>query len=237
MLIEICVDDAAGLSAAMAGGADRVELCAALSLGGLTPSAGFMKQAALCAAPVFAMIRPRAGDFVFSAAEVGQMQADIVQVQEAGLAGVVLGANLPDGRLDAGLLAHLIATAGSLGKTLHRAFDLTPDPFEALETAIDLGFDRILSSGQAPAAPQGAAMLERLFAQADGRITIMPGAGINAQTVRALRNLPVREIHASCAVSLPQTGPAEAFGFAPPVLRRTEAAQVRALRNALTSVD
>jgi copper homeostasis protein len=235
MLIEVCVDDAAGLAAAIAGGADRIELCAALSLGGLTPSAGFMAQAARCPVPVFAMIRPRAGDFVFSADEVAQMKSDIQVARTSGLAGVVLGANLPDGQLDAGMLADLIATAGAMGTTLHRAFDLTPDPIAAMETAIALRFDRILTSGQSHSAPQGAALLERLFSRAAARITIMPGAGITAQTIPTLRHLPLTEVHASCAIAHLQSGPAVTFGFAAPTLRRTDAAQVRALRAALNN--
>ena len=235
MLIEVCVDDAAGLANAIAGGADRIELCAALSLGGLTPSAGFMAQAVQCPVPVFAMIRPRAGDFAFSAQEAAQMLTDVALARQTGLAGVVLGANLPDGQLDTATLAALIARAGPLGKTLHRAFDLTPDPFAAIDTAVALGFDRILTSGQAASAPQGAAMLARLFAHAAGRITIMPGAGITARSIAALRHLPLAEVHASCAISHVKSGPAAAFGFAPPNLRHTDTAQVRALRQALNN--
>ena len=125
--IEVCVDSAASLSAAVAGGADRVELCAALALGGLTPSAGFMAQAAGYGVPVLAMIRPRAGDFVFSTDEVAQMLTDIAAARAAGLAGVVLGASLPDGRLDRDMLAQLMRAAKGMDCTLHRAFDLTPD--------------------------------------------------------------------------------------------------------------
>ncbi len=234
MLIEVCVDDAQGLAAAVAGGADRIELCAALSVGGLTPSAGFMELATRCAVPVFAMIRPRARDFVFDASDIAQMLADIAVARRLGLAGVVLGASLPDGQLDRAMLTTLVTAAGPMGKTLHRAFDLTPDPFAALETAITLGFDRILTSGQAPTAAKGAPLLQRLCNQGAGRITIMPGSGITADTVGALSHLALTEIHASCAAACPQSGPPVSFGFAPPTLRRTDAARVLALRKALT---
>jgi copper homeostasis protein len=146
-LLEICVADAASLEAAIEGGADRIELCSALELGGLTPSPGLMRLAAQAPIPVYAMIRPRAGDFVFSAREGEIMLADIEAVGGAGLAGVVLGASLPDGRLDEALLSRLHGHARGLGTTLHRAFDLVPDRPAALEAAIALGFERILTSG------------------------------------------------------------------------------------------
>ncbi len=125
--LEVCVDDAAGLDAAIAGGADRIELCSALTLGGLTPSAGLMAIAAGAAVPVYAMIRPRGGDFVFSSRELDQMRAEIDAVRSAGLAGVVLGASRPDGMLDGSMLQALAEHAKGLGLSLHRAFDCVPD--------------------------------------------------------------------------------------------------------------
>ena len=115
VLLEVCVDSAAGLDAAVAGGADRIELCSALDVGGLTPSAGLTRLAAGCGLPVFAMIRPRAGGFVFGAADVAVMQADIAAAREAGLAGVVLGASRPDGRLDEWVLAGWSSRRQDLG--------------------------------------------------------------------------------------------------------------------------
>ncbi|MCA3440979.1 MAG: copper homeostasis protein CutC [Rhodobacter sp.] len=227
VLIEVCVDSAEGLAEAVAGGADRIELCAALDLGGITPSAGLMQAAARCPVPVLAMIRPRAGDFVFSPAEVAIMLADIAAARAAGLAGVVLGASLPDGRLDDTVLARLTKAAAGLDLTLHRAFDLVPDMAPALDLAAGLGFRRILTSGQAATATQGRAGLERCFALAGGRIAIMPGSGISAQTVPALRGLPLTDLHGSCSVP----GRAAPLGFGAP--RRTSAARVRDLRAAL----
>jgi copper homeostasis protein len=233
LIIEICVDSAAGLDEAVAGGADRIELCAALALGGLTPSAGFMALAAGCALPVMAMIRPRAGDFVYSEAEARAMEADIAAARAAGMAGVVLGASLPDGRLDQGLLDRLVRAAEGMDLTLHRCIDLCPDPAQALEQAIALGFRRVLSSGGATSAAKGRAALVALQAQAAGRIAIMPGAGIGPESAPALAALGFGEFHGSCAEDLVQAGPAVALGFAPAQARRTSARRIRALRAAL----
>ena len=233
VLIEICVDDAAGLAEAVAGGADRIELCAALALGGLTPSTGLMQAAAGCTLPVYAMIRPRAGSFVFSDAEVAVMMADIDAVRAAGLAGVVLGASLPDGRLDRSVLAQLVGRAAGLGLTLHRAFDLVPDMTEAINLAVDLGFERILTSGQALTAPAGVAGLARAFGIAAGRIGLLPGSGINAATIHHLRYLPLTEVHSSCSEPATADPRALEFGFAHPSQRVTLALHIRALRAAL----
>ena len=166
--LEVCVDTAGGLAEAVAGGADRIELCAALAVGGLTPSAGLIDMAARCGVPVVAMIRPRAGDFVWSEAEVAMMVAEIGEVRAAGLAGVVLGASLPDGRLDVPVLRRLLAASGGMELVLHRCIDLTPDMGEALEEAVALGFDRILTSGGEVMAEDGAARIASLVAQAAG---------------------------------------------------------------------
>jgi len=132
ILLEVCVDDIAGLEAAIEGGADRIELCSALALGGLTPSPGLMSAAQRSPVPCYAMIRPRAGGFVYSAAEIDIMTNDIYFAASSGLAGVVFGASLPDGRLDAETLITLSNAIGSMPRTLHRAFDLVPDMAEAI---------------------------------------------------------------------------------------------------------
>jgi copper homeostasis protein len=235
VLLEVCVDSAEGLAAAVEGGADRIELCSALDLGGLTPSRGVMEVAAKVAVPVYAMIRPRAGDFVFGAADGQAMLADIEAARESGLAGVVLGASLPDGRLDVELLAALSVQAGGLGRTLHRAFDLVPDVSEALKQAVTLGFERVLTSGQAVKAPDGVAMLRDLVERAQGKISIMAGSGIVPANVAAIvRETGVSEVHASCR--LPVTAADDAlvqFGFAPPQAYRTSGDIVRQMRAAL----
>lgn len=233
MLIEVCVDSAAGLAEAVAGGADRIELCAALDVGGLTPTPGFMAHAAGCGVPVFAMIRPRAGDFVYDPTERAIMCADIHAARDAGLAGVVLGANLADGRLDVATLAHLVMAAKSMGLTLHRAFDLVPDLAKAVEAAIALGFHRVLTSGRAQTAAQGEGDLARTISLAQGRISVMPGAGIGPASAPLLRRLTVTEAHGSFAGPHPQSSPVVDLGFAPATLRHTDAARIRALRAAL----
>jgi copper homeostasis protein len=233
IVLEVCVDSAEGLAEAVAGGADRIELCAALALGGLTPSAGLISLAAGCGVPVVAMIRPRAGDFVWSEAEVGMMEAEIAEVRAAGLAGVVLGASLPDGRLDVPVLRRLVAAAAGMELVLHRAIDLTPDTGVALEEAVGLGFHRILTSGGETTAEAGAAQIAALVLQAAGRITVMPGSGVNPGNAGMLKGLGIREIHASCSGSTPATGRVVEMGFAPSVRRQTDADAVRALRRAL----
>jgi len=250
MTLEVCVDTAEGLAQAVAGGADRIELCAALSVGGLTPSAGLIGLAADCGVPVMAMIRPRAGDFVWSEAEVAMMEAEIAAVRTAGLAGVVLGASLPDGRLDVPVLRRLaraahvtVAAEGSEKEfsklpdafelVLHRCIDLVPDMDAAVDEAVDLGFDRILTAGGEPTAEAGAVRIAALVRRAAGRITIMPGSGVNPRNATLFKGLGITEIHASCSVSTPLSGRVVELGFAPPVHRQTRADAVRALRVAL----
>jgi len=214
--LEICVDTPDGLAAAIKGGADRIELCSALSIGGLTPSPGLMRIAAKTGVPVYAMIRPREGDFVFSPGELDQMRRDIDAAHAAGLAGVVLGASEPRGKLDVEALFHLRSHAEGMGATLHRAFDLAPDPFDALETAISLGFERILTSGREKRAVDGLPLLKALIERAGDRLSIMPGSGIRpANTLQVLTETGALEIHASCRTGRQTVAPeAVALGFA-----------------------
>lgn len=236
-ILEVCVDSAEGLAAALSGGADRIELCAALELGGLTPPAGLVAEAAGAGVPVHAMIRTRPGDFVYSEAEVRAMQAEIAAMRAAGLGGVVIGASLPDGRLDLAALGRLCAAAEGLDRTLHRAVDLTPDPEEAVEQAAGLGFDRILTSGGAVRVVDGLGRLERMHRAAAGRLAVMPGSGITPQTLHpVLQRVPAREIHASCAGTVPQSPAAIRLNFAGPERRETDSARVRALRAAMTDL-
>jgi copper homeostasis protein len=231
MILEVCVESSAGLEAAVAGGADRVELCSALVLGGLTPSAGFMAEAAGCGVPVMAMIRPRAGDFVWSEAEVAAMEDDVAIARQAGLAGVVLGALRRDGALDGGVLARLVRAAGGMDLTLHRCFDMVPDKPAALEEAIRLGFRRILTSGGGVSVD--ADRIADLMGQAAGRIGIMPGAGVTVKNAAQLVGLGASELHGSCSVSVAGAGRGVALGFGPAVERRTDAATVRAVKRAM----
>lgn len=198
-VLEVCVDDPQGLSAAVSGGADRIELCSALALGGLTPSPGLIAAAAGLAVPVFAMIRPRPGGFVYTPDELAAAKADVAAVRNAGLAGIVLGVTHPDGRLDREAIGGLRDAAGDLPMVLHRAFDLSPDLDEGLETAIELGFCRILTSGGAPSAIEGAGNIARLAGQARGRITIMAGGGVDAGNAAELLRAGADDLHGSCS--------------------------------------
>lgn len=235
--LEVCVDNVDGLAAALGGGADRIELCSALEIGGLTPTAGLLHVASSSPAPVVAMIRARGGDFCFNDAETRLMLAEIEAVAAAGLQGVVLGASLADGRLDQRTLERLASRAADLGlsRTLHRAIDLCPDLAQATRLAADLGFERILTSGGARSAPAGLAGLQRCFDAAAGRIAIMPGAGIYPDNVGQLRaRLPLTDVHASCSQPLPPASPSVlAFGFDAGNRRQTSGEQVAALKAAL----
>lgn len=236
VVLEVCVDDVAGLEAAIEGGADRIELCSALNLGGLTPSAGLMTLAARAPVPCYAMIRPRAGDFIYSPAELAVMEDDISFAATCGLAGVVFGANLADGRLDRPALEKLSNAVAGMPRTLHRAFDLVPDAQEAIEIAIACGFERILTSGRAVSVSKGLTELERLIKIANSRIAIMPGGGVNLDTVDGiLAALNVRELHSSCSSTADVSDPAIlAFGFSDAKVKRTDVAVVRALKQRLS---
>lgn len=233
LTLEVCADTPAGIAAAVAGGADRLELCAALGLGGLTPSTGLMTEAAGCGLPVMAMIRPRAGGFVWTEVDLRVMEADIGAARRAGLAGVVLGALRPDGRLDGPALRRMLVAAHGLDLTLHRCFDLVPDMDAALDEALELGFRRILTSGGALTAPAGATRIAALVARSAGRIAIMAGSGVTAESAPLLKAVGVREFHGSCAESVAVSGRVAEMGFGPDRERRTSAAEVSALRMAL----
>lgn len=233
-LIEICVDDAQGLAAAIAGGADRVELCSTLEMGGLTPSPGLMALAGRAPTKVRAMIRHRPGDFVFDKADIATMRGDIAAARQAGLEGVVLGASLGDGRLDTDTLANLVGAAGDMGKTLHRAFDLVPDLEEAIEAAIALGFDTILTSGRALTAMEGLEDIARAHEIAAGRITIMAGSGVNhVNAANILARTPLGALHGSCSEpARPASDPAARLGFSSVARKTTSAARVSAFKSA-----
>lgn len=239
VLLEVCIDDMPGLTAALAGGADRIEVCSALPVGGLTPSAGLMRKAAECGVPAVAMIRPRAGGFVFAEDDLDVMLADVARAREVGLAGVVLGAALSDFSLDIEMLLRLRDAAGDLEICLHRVFDLTPDPFEAMDQAIELGFSRILTSGQAKSAPEGSALLHDLVRYADDRICILPGGGINTENVaEVVRAVGTSEIHASCSkVKITSSEKLINLGFTPSSGRRmTDPEMVGEMRRMLALI-
>lgn len=237
VLLEVCVDGPDGLAAAVQGGADRVEVCAALELGGLTPSPGLMAQARVCGVPAVAMIRPRAGSFAWTPREVAVMEAEVAAVRQAGLAGVVIGASLPDGRLDEPTLRRLGEAAAGLEVALNRCIDLAPQRADALEAAIRLNVNRVLTSAGAARAVDDLDEMERMHRWAAGRLSVMPGSGLTAGNVGALLAAALfREVHASCSREVAQEPRLVAMGFAPPVRRETDADLVRALRAALDAL-
>lgn len=196
MIFEICVDSVAGVRAASAAGADRVELCADLLEGGTTPSRGMMQRARNVAGMrLNVMIRPRGGDFLFDDDELAVMEADIETAKAEGADGVVIGLLAVDGTVDAARTADLISRARPLSVTFHRAFDMTPDPFEALETLIALKVDRVLTSGQEPSALEGLPLITELLRRAADRIVVMPGGGITVRNVGRIAAAAPREIH------------------------------------------
>lgn len=235
--VEVCVADAESLVAALAGGADRIELCSALEIGGLTPSAGLMRLAAAAPVPVYAMVRPRSGDFVYGPGDVDVMLSEIAAIRAAGLAGVVIGASLPGGALDRATLSRLLDAADGLGSTLHRAFDLVPDITEATEMAVELGFERILTSGGKSTALAGSAAIAETMAAARGRVAIMAGSGLTPETVvRLLDRVAVDEVHGTCATPVATLGQdAVRLGFAGATRRVTSAAIVSAFRHAVSA--
>lgn len=202
MRIEVCVDSSAGVRIARDGGADRVELCSALEVGGVTPSTGLVHAAVAVGLPVHVLVRCRPGDFVFSDDEIAVMIQDVTAAVAAGAAGVVIGALTQDGEVDAVAAGRMIAAAGSASVTFHRAFDLTADPLVALDALRSLGVARVLTSGQAARALDGSELLATLVRRsgADGPV-ILAGGGVRAESVAALiARTGVSEVHFSARV-------------------------------------
>ncbi|WP_230769368.1 copper homeostasis protein CutC [Sphingomonas sp. Leaf4] len=240
-LLEICIDSLGGCEAAVAGGAQRIELCGALSVGGLTPSPGLVAQvvgvARTAGVRVHAMVRPRAGDFAYDPHEVATALADARALIAAGVDGLVFGA-VRGGALDMDVLGDWVAAVRrerhDIDLTLHRAVDLLPDPVAAVEPAVALGFARILTSGGAVKAVDGAAVIRAMQARAAGRIVVMPGSGVRPDNVVALLVATgASEVHASAGMPVTQDDvKVVALGFAAP-LARTDRATVAALRDAI----
>ena len=199
-MLEVCASNLASALAAEQAGADRIELCSALSVGGLTPSYGLTKHVfTTTLLQVMVLIRPREGDFVYTAREVQVMEQDILALRSL-CTGLVFGALTPRGDVDLPVMRRLMQAAQGLPVTFHRAFDRCRDPFAALEQIIDLGCRRILTSGQQPSAAQGIDLLRQLRQRAAGRIIIMPGGGVTPDNAAdILARTGCTEIHASCS--------------------------------------
>lgn len=223
--LEVCAASMQSVAAAAEGGARRIELCSALSLDGLTPSMGMIRivKERFPQLTLHVLVRPREGNFVYNDVELATMQSDIIECRKAGADSIVVGALTPEGDIDLAAMQRLMEAADTLPVTFHRAFDVCRHPEEALEQVIALGCRRILTSGQQPTAEQGIALLHRLNQQADGRIILMPGGGVNATNAPLiLQQTGCQEIHAS-ASSLQPNG-----------LKDTDPQKVRAILEALS---
>ena len=196
--LEVCCGDLQSVRAAKDGGAHRVELCRALEVDGLTPSAEMMEAAIGMGIPVQVLIRPREGDFIYNENEVEAMLRDIRMAKKLGANGVVIGALRPDGSVDEETIRRLVGESEGLSITFHRAFDVCTKPLEALEQIITLGCHRLLTSGQASTAEQGISLIRKLVEQSAGRLIIMPGAGVSVKNARRiLSETGTHEIHGS----------------------------------------
>ncbi|MEV8519546.1 copper homeostasis protein CutC [Dyella marensis] len=204
-LLEVAANSVASAQAAQDGGAGRVELCTGLELGGLTPSVALIAMVReRLHIPLYVLVRPRAGDFLYSDIECEMMQRDIETCAALGCDGVVIGVLDADGRIDSERCKPLVRAAGGMGVTFHRAFDLTVDPEQALEDALALGCERVLTSGARASAMDGAPLIRRLVERADGCIAVMPGAGLTPQNIAALAEATgATELHASAKRQLP----------------------------------
>jgi copper homeostasis protein len=203
ILLEVIATSPADCAAAQTGGADRIELCSAMPLGGLTPSLGLLIEArAAVRLPIMAMIRPRPGGFAYSDADFAVMLRDAELALAHGADGIVFGCLQPGGQVDINRVRTFVQLAGCKETVFHRAFDVVPDPYPALDALIALGVTRILSSGQKPSALEGAANLAAYREHAGGRLQVLPGGGITVDNVRDLLRLTgAEQVHASLSGS------------------------------------
>ena len=240
-LIEVCVDSLESAQAAVRGGADRLELCANLIIGGTTPSPWLIREAAKLGVPVNVLVRPRFGDFCYTDAEKAEQLEQVRGLAALGASGAVVGALNSDGTLDSAFLRDCRVAAGDLTLTLHRAFDVCLNAHDALEEAIALGFDTVLTSGQQSAAVQGAPLLGALVRQADGRIALMPGSGVKSTNIAWLhRTVGAQAYHLSAKKTVPgrmafrrEGVPMGLDAMSEYALLRTDESEVRAARCAL----
>ncbi len=204
-LIEICVEGIDGLIAAQQAGADRVELCASLVEGGITPSFGTVRRALKVAAiPFHVIVRPRGGDFLYSDDEFASMLDDVSELKRLGVAGIVIGCLNADGTIDEERTAALVLAADGINVTCHRAFDMTSDPFAALEALVRCGVGRVLTSGQRDTAVEGSSLLRDLVTAAGDRIVILGCGGLEHADIAAIRDATgLREMHFAALRDLP----------------------------------
>ena len=246
--LEVCVDSTASALAAKRGGADRLELCADLIIGGTTPSPALLRQVkAETGLPVRALLRPRFGDFCYDRYELAQMAECAAELVAAGADGIVTGVLTPAGALDTDALRPIYAAARQAAEkahrtvdcTLHRAFDVCCDPFAALEAAKQLGLATILTSGQAASAPQGAALLRQLVDAAGQEVEILVGAGVSAlaaQTSARAFHLSGKQVLDSRMTFRREGVPMGLPGFSEFEIWQTSEANIRAARTALDAL-
>lgn len=240
-LLEVAANSVASALAAQAGGADRVELCGGLELGGLTPSMATIAMVReRLSIPLYVLVRPRAGDFLYADDELAVMERDIEACLSLGCDGVVFGVLDANAQVDAARCKPLFDAAGGMGVTFHRAFDMVRDPARALEDVVSLGAERVLTSGGAVTAAEGADAIRGLVEQANGRIAVMAGAGVQAGTIAALvAATGAVELHASAKTAL-EPGMRWTNERLPDMAGgeiRTDEAQVRALVQALRAIQ
>jgi len=245
VLVEACVDSLASARQATAGGAGRIELCANLIEGGVTPSLGMLAMIReQISVPVHVLIRPRGGDFLYDEDEMAVMLRDIAGCRAIGADGVVIGTLSPGGTIDGATTRRLVEAARPLAVTFHRAFDLAREPRAALEELVALGIERVLTSGQARTAEAGIPALARLVSQAGGRITILAGGGVDeSNAARIVRVTGVREIHirgsrvTTSAMEFRRDGVTMGKSYQPDEYRRveTDSERVRAIVSEVTS--
>jgi copper homeostasis protein len=239
-VIEIATTDYTTTKAAVDGGADRIELCAALTEGGTTASYGTIRKCREAfGVQLFPIIRSRSGDFLYSEEEFEIMFEDVKLCKELGCDGVVIGLLTKNGSVDLKRTSKLIETAYPLDITFHRAFDRCKDPFEAMEQLIEIGCQRILTSGQRPTAPEGVELIAQLVKTADERIIIMPGSGVRKENIKNLaEKTKAMEFHSSLRgkdrSKMEYIHPAFAESAESYVNPSIDVAEVRALRSALS---
>ena len=243
LVLEICIDSVESAIASQQGGADRVELCDNLLEGGTTPSAGTIALARKnIDIDLNVIIRPRGGDFLYSDVEFQVMEYDIEQAKQLGANGVVIGILNQDGTVDVERTRTLVGLARPLSVTFHRAFDVSRDPFEALEALVNLGIDRVLTTGQELSALEGLDLITDLVQTAADRIIIMPGGGTERSVQKVVAQTGVKEFHLLGTVSVDSPmrhrNPRVFMGgeLRPPEFTRlvTDANRVRAFRQAVS---
>ena len=221
--VEICTPSRLSAVAAKEGGAKRIELCSRLEVGGLTPTDEDIEYCVqTLGLRTHVLVRPRAGNFIYTADEMAEIERTIMRCRQLGAAAVVVGFLTPDGKVDLGLTRRIVQLAAPMEVTFHRAFDeALQDPIEALQAVMEAGCHRLLTSGQAPTAPQGAAVIKRLVDHASS-LKILAGSGVTPDNVRQLiAATGVTEVHGSCKTTLPDG------------TLQTDAAQVRRLLSVL----